>query len=68
MRTSLLESFYGREFLAMVERYSAAGAGSESKRACFAEVDARNPRKKRVTIRDGALMYGHRPRGDGDEL
>ena len=28
----------------------------------FSEVDMRNPRKRRVTFRDVAVLYGHRPR------
>jgi len=68
MRTSLVESFYGREYLAMVERCNGADAAEGSRQACFAEVDMRNPRKRRVTTRDVALLYGHRPRGKANEL
>ena len=32
--------------------------------ALFAEIDSRNPRKRKVTIRDVSTLYGQRPKHD----
>ena len=58
-RTCQTESFYGREYVDMVQRIN--DKKIIERRAIFGEVDMRNKRKKRVTFRDVALLYGHRP-------
>ena len=59
-RTSQTESFHGREYFDIVERLNDKKViGSK---AVFAEVDGRNPRRRKVTIRDVATLYGQRPR------
>eukprot|EP00973_Karenia_brevis_P051267 7121397-Karenia_brevis.AAC.1 len=53
LQTGETESFYGREFLQIVEQLN---DGKEvSQKAAFIEVDGRNPRKRKVTIRDIAM-------------
>ena len=61
-RTCQTESFFGREYLSLVERLTDKKKTERS--AIFGEVDGRNPQKKKVTFRDVAVLYGHRPTHD----
>lgn len=58
-RTCQTEAFYGREYVEMVERLN--DCKSNRKRAIFGEIDARNKRKKKITFRDVAVLYGYQP-------
>ena len=58
-RTCGTTTFFGREYFDMVERLTKNNA--EAKSVVFGEVDSRNPRKKKVTFRDVAVLYGERP-------
>ena len=60
--TCQTEAFFGREYVDMVQRVN-DGATIERK-ACFGEIDMRNPRKKKVTFRHVATLYGQRPKRD----
>eukprot|EP00973_Karenia_brevis_P049867 6924239-Karenia_brevis.AAC.1 len=60
IRTSQVEAFFGREYVDMVERVNDKKVIEH--RAIFAEVDRRNPVKKKITFRDVATLYGQRPR------
>lgn len=60
MKASTTQSFYGREFLETVERLN--DGKDAASRATFAEIDGRNARKRKITIRDVALLYGQRPK------
>ena len=55
-RTCQTESFFGREYVSMVQRMN--DHIREERRVVFGEVDSRNRKKKRVTFRDVALLYG----------
>ena len=59
-RTSLTESFCGREYLKVVETLNDSRPSDDA--ATFAEIDSRNPMKKKITIRDVAILYGQRPK------
>ena len=59
-RTCQTETFYGREYLSMIELLN--DNRKPEYRATFPEVDARNPRRRKVTIRDVATLHGQRPR------
>ena len=59
VRTSQTESFFGGEYLKIVERLNDAKAPKATK--SFPIVDSRNPRKKKVTLKDVAELYGQRP-------
>ena len=61
-RTSQTEGFFGKEYLKVVETLNDQRASVQS--ASFCEIDARNPRRRRVTIRDVAMLYGQRPKHD----
>ena len=61
-RTCGTASFYGREYVEEVERQAKALPGITQR--VFGEIDARNPRKRKVTFRNVAELYGQRP----DEL
>ena len=52
-------SFFGSEFLKMVERLN--DGADKVATALFPEVDKRNPQKRKVTLRDVATLYGQRP-------
>ena len=58
--TSMTESFLGREYLKIVESLNDQKVAGQT--AVFAEVDARNPKRRKVTIRDVAMLYGQRPK------
>ena len=58
-RTCQTETFCGREYIDLVQRLN-DGVKSE-KKALFTEIDLRNPRKRKVTLRDVAMLYGQRP-------
>ena len=58
-RTCLTASFFGKEYYELVQRI--CGATVVVHTSIFAEVDARNPRKKKVIVRDVAVLYGQRP-------
>ena len=58
-RTCGTTTFFGREYFDMVERLTKSNA--EARSVVFGEVDSRNPRKKKVTFRDVAVLYGERP-------
>ena len=58
-RTCQTESFYGREYVDMVQRVN--DKKTIERKAIFGEVDMRNRKKKKVTFRDVALLYGQRP-------
>ena len=58
-RTCGTTSFFGREYFDMVERLTKSNADVKS--VVFGEIDSRNPRKKKVTFRDVAVLYGERP-------
>ena len=59
-RTSQTESFFGREYMNMVELLN--DRQSPQGKTTFSEVDFRNPRRRKITIRDVATLYGQRPR------
>ena len=59
-RTSQTASFFGREYLSLVELLN--DKRPQVCKTTFGEIDARNPRKRKVTIRDVATLYGQRPR------
>ena len=52
-------TFCGREFLNLVEQW--CDKRQHERQAVFVEVDARHPKRKKVTVRDFAYMYAHRP-------
>ena len=58
-RTTQTVSFFGREYFDVVQRMNDRVASEKS--AVFGEVDFRNPRKKKVCVRDVAVLYGQRP-------
>ena len=60
IRTSRSESFFGKEYLNVVEALNDGKANVQ--KAIFADVDARSPKNRKVTIRDVALLYGQRPK------
>ena len=62
IKTSQTVSFYGKEYLETVERLN--DRKSPNATALFAEIDCRNPRKRKVTIRDVSTLYGQRPKHD----
>ena len=57
-RTCQNESFFGREYVSIVERMN--DHVREERRVVFGEVDARNSKKKRAIFRDVALLYWQR--------
>ena len=62
-RTCGTTAFYAREFVEMVERL--ADCRAEGRRAQFTEVDIWSSRRRKVTIRDVAMLCGLRPQLDG---
>ena len=58
-RTCQTESFYGREFVDLVQRL--VDHITPERKAIFAEADVRNKKHKKVTFRDVATMYAYRP-------
>ena len=58
-RTSDFAVFFGREFVEMVQRLNDGQAGKGG--GTFPYIDGRNPRKRKVTFRDVATLYGQRP-------
>jgi hypothetical protein len=61
-RTCQTEAFFGREYVDVVQLLN--DKRPPGKRAIFAEIDARNKKKKKVTFRDVATLYGQRPQDD----
>ena len=61
-RTCQTESFLGREYVDLVQRMS--DKLKIERQTVFGEVDSRNLRKRRVTFREVALLYGQRPCDD----
>ena len=59
-RTCQTETFFGREYMNMVELLN--DRQSPGGKAAFGEVDFRNPRRRKITVRDVATLYGQRPR------
>jgi hypothetical protein len=59
-RTCQTTAFYGKEYFGVVEHLN--DRTKKSPKLLFAEVDRRNPRRRKITFRDVALLYGHRPR------
>ena len=59
-RTCQTVDFYGREYVDIVEKMNDKKA--LEKAAVFGEVDFRNPKKKKVAVRDAAVLYGQRPK------
>ena len=59
-RSSQTESFFGREYLGIVELLN--DKRPPAGKTTFGEIDARNPRRRKITIRDVATLYGQRPR------
>jgi len=59
-RTSPTEAFMGREYVSTIELLN--DKRRPDKVATFGEIDARNPKRRRITIRDVATLYGQRPR------
>ena len=55
-------SFYGKEYLETVDKLN--DRKSLNAMALFAEIDSRNPRKRKVTIRDVSTLYGQRHKHD----
>jgi len=60
LRTSPTETFFGGEYVRIVERLNDNTEPKAS--ATFAEIDGRNPHHKKVTFRDVAMLYGQRPK------
>ena len=60
MKTSETTTFHGKQYLEIVERLTDRKPAASN--AFFAEVDMRNPRKRKVTLRDVSLLYGQRPK------
>ena len=58
-RTCSTTAFYGQEYLNLVETLNDGKAAAP--KMVFAEVDGRNRQKRRLTFKDVALLYGHRP-------
>ena len=58
-RTAQTETFLGREYLAVVERLNDMLPAVW--KSTYPEVDKRNPRRRKVTIRDTSTLYGQRP-------
>ena len=59
-RTSETEAFYGGELVRIVERLN--DQRDTKSGAIFADIDGRNPKRKKVTLRDVAMLYGQRPK------
>ena len=59
-RTSQTESFYGKEYVNVVEGLSYRKPTVD--KTIIAGVDGRNPRRQEVTIRDTSMLYGQRPK------
>ena len=59
-KTCLTASFFGHAYFEMVERLSGKAVAAHP--VLFAEIDARNNRKKRCIVRNVAELYGQRPR------
>ena len=57
--TCQTEAFFGREYVDIVQRLNDHAAVARS--AYFGQVDMRNPKRKKVTFRDVATLYGQRP-------
>ena len=53
------EAFHGREYFELVQRLN--DKTPNIRRATFGELDARNPLRKKITIRDVGMLYGQRP-------
>ena len=54
-RTCQTESFYGREYVDMVQRIN--DQKNIERKTVFGEVDMRNPRKRKVAFRDVAFLW-----------
>eukprot|EP00959_Pyramimonas_sp_CCMP1952_P107683 2251618-Pyramimonas_sp.AAC.1 len=63
MKSCQTTAFYGRECVDLVERLADRAAGG--RRAQFAEVDMRQKRRRKVTVRDVGMLYGLRPKSSG---
>ena len=59
-RTSQTISFFGGEYLTMVEQLN--DKKSRPGRTQFPDIDARNPRRRTVRLRHVATLYGQRPK------
>lgn len=59
-RAALCEAFFGREYLNVIERLN--DKRSPDGYVQFFGVDARNRKRRKVTIRDVAMLYGQRPK------
>ena len=59
VRTAGTESFYGGEYLNVVERLN--DQKDKATRKDFPIIDKRNPRKRKVTLKDTCILYGQRP-------
>ena len=59
IRTSETDVFYGREYVDVIERLN--DAGGATRKVQFAEIDMRNPRRRKVSLRDVSSLYGMRP-------
>ena len=55
-------SFFGKEYVDLIQMLN--DKRKPEKSAVFAEIDMRNRKKKKVTIRDVAMLYGQRPHDD----
>jgi len=60
IKTCQSEAFYGREYVDIVE--AVCDKKLQTRKAIFGEIDYRNKRKRKVTFRDVAMLYGHRPK------
>ena len=56
----MTESFFGKEYFKVVETLNDQQPSVQA--ASFCEIDARNPRRRRITIRDVSTLYGQRPK------
>ena len=59
-RTSQTESFSGKEYLKVIETLNDQKPSVQA--VSFCEIDARNPRRRKITIRDVSTLYGQRPK------
>ena len=57
--TCATATFFGREYVDEVERQTKTL--KDAKRVIFGEIDARNPRRRKVTFRNVSELYGQRP-------
>ena len=59
VRTAYTTSFFGGEFLNIVERLN--DQKDKATRRDIPLIDGRNPRKRKVTLKDNCILYGQRP-------